>query len=61
MIRVPTDVVQYHRAHLPFPQETTAPQFFDEAQWESYRKLGYYIGPDVLGTDASATPGTPPP
>ena len=27
-----------------FPQETTADQFFDEAQWESYRKLGLVIG-----------------
>jgi hypothetical protein len=34
------DVVQYRRTHPAFPQESTSDQFFDEAQWESYRKLG---------------------
>lgn len=53
----PADIVQYHRAHLPFPQETTADQFFDEAQWESYRMLGYHIGLDVFGTGVPAATG----
>lgn len=44
----PTDLVQYHGAHPAFPQETTADQFFDEAQWESYRMLGYHIARDVF-------------
>lgn len=35
------DVVQYAKTHPTFPQETTLDQFFDEAQWESYRKLAY--------------------
>ena len=26
-----------------FPQQSTADQFFDEAQWESYRRLGEYV------------------
>ena len=26
--------------HPDFPHQSTADQFFDEAQWESYRKLG---------------------
>ncbi len=34
------DVVQYALSHPTFPQEPTADQFYDEAQWESYRKLG---------------------
>jgi hypothetical protein len=55
----PADIVQYHRAHLPFPQETTADQFFDEAQWESYRMLGYHIGLDVFGTGVPAATGPP--
>ncbi|WP_284617602.1 patatin-like phospholipase family protein [Aquabacterium humicola] len=38
---VPADVRQYAVTHRPFPQEPTADQFFDEAQWESYRALGY--------------------
>jgi hypothetical protein len=59
----PPDVVQYHRAHLPFPQETTADQFFDEAQWESYRMLGYHIALDVFGTGGptATAPTTGPP
>jgi hypothetical protein len=44
----PEDVVQYHRAHPEFPQETTTDQFFDEAQWESYRRLGLHVGRRVL-------------
>ena len=44
----PSDVIQYHRSHADFPQETTADQFFDEAQWESYRRLGEHIADAVL-------------
>jgi len=40
----PVDVVQYQRTHSLFPQEPTSDQYFDEAQWESYRKLGQHIG-----------------
>ena len=38
------DVLEYARSHPAFPHETTADQFFDEAQWESYRRLGYHVG-----------------
>jgi len=38
------DVLQYHESHDDFPQEPTSDQFFDEAQWESYRYLGEHIG-----------------
>ncbi len=41
---LPVDVRLYGRDHAEFPQQTTADQFFDEAQWESYRKLGYEFG-----------------
>jgi hypothetical protein len=44
----PEDVCHYHRAHPDFPQETTSDQFFDEAQWESYRRLGVHVGHRVL-------------
>ena len=37
----PVDVLNYAATNKPFPQQTTLDQFFDEAQWESYRKLGY--------------------
>lgn len=39
----PPDIAQYHADHQSFPQQTTSDQFFDEAQWESYRKLGQLI------------------
>jgi hypothetical protein len=45
----PLDVWQYRQEHPSFPQETTTDQFFDEAQWESYRKLGLEIGSLVFG------------
>lgn len=46
------DVVQYQLRHPEFPQEPTADQFYDEAQWESYRKLGrdnasHLLAPEV--------------
>lgn len=44
----PEDVCHYHRRHKDFPQETALDQFFDEAQWESYRRLGQHIGHQVL-------------
>jgi hypothetical protein len=44
----PEDVRCYHRAHPDFPQEAAFDQFFDEAQWESYRWLGQHIGQHVL-------------
>ncbi len=39
----PQDLLNYHSANPAFPQQTTADQFFDEAQWESYRRLGQHI------------------
>ncbi|MDQ5837791.1 MAG: patatin-like phospholipase family protein, partial [Acidobacteriota bacterium] len=39
----PQDVLNYKRSHDSFPHETTADQFFDEPQFESYRALGSYI------------------
>ena len=39
----PTDIEQYKSDHPDFPHETTADQFFNEAQFESYRKLGRHI------------------
>lgn len=36
----PVDVQQYGLENPVFPQQTTADQWFDEAQFESYRRLG---------------------
>jgi hypothetical protein len=44
----PQDVQHYHSLHPDFPHETTTDQSFDEAQWESYRKLGELIGERLL-------------
>lgn len=49
----PIDVHQYAGSNPTFPQQTTADQFFDEAQWESYRKLGLEIGKLVFGNTDS--------
>ena len=44
----PLDVLQYRQQHRAFPQEPTSDQFFDEAQWESYRALGEHIGAELF-------------
>jgi len=38
----PVDVVNYSRSHPSFPQESTMNQWFDTAQFESYRELGLH-------------------
>jgi len=40
---MPPDITHYRRTRKDFPHETTADQFFDEAQFESYRHLGYEV------------------
>ena len=40
----PEDLLAYRRANPTFPDETTADQFFNEDQFESYRKLGELAG-----------------
>jgi len=42
--KLPDDVWQYCLAHSTFPHQTTADQWFDELQFESYRALGEYLG-----------------
>ncbi|MGE3177372.1 MAG: patatin-like phospholipase family protein, partial [Vicinamibacterales bacterium] len=39
----PADVLRYAALNPAFPHESTADQFFDESQFESYRALGYHI------------------
>jgi Patatin-like phospholipase len=53
----PLDVHQYRSANSGFPQQSTADQFFDEAQWESYRKLGLAIGARIFGDPAGGVSG----
>lgn len=52
----PVDVLRYQSANPAFPHEPTADQFFDEAQWESYRRLGEHVGEDLFGRGAPERP-----
>jgi hypothetical protein len=45
----PADLFNYRAAHPQFPHQSTSDQWFDESQFESYRKLGHHIGRAVLG------------
>lgn len=45
----PPDVEQYRRGNPEFPHQSTGDQFFDEAQFESYRRLGEHIANAGLG------------
>jgi len=54
------DVIQYQRTHPLFPQEPTSDQYFDEAQWESYRKLGEHIGTELFTPPTNAAKGWSP-
>jgi hypothetical protein len=44
----PEGVLEYHRAHAEFPHQSTADQWFDESQFESYRMLGLHAVDTVL-------------
>jgi len=44
----PADVLRYAAQHVSFPHQSTADQFFDESQFESYRALGSHIASSVL-------------
>lgn len=50
---LPEDVAGYAGANPAFPQQSTGDQFFDEAQWESYRRLGQFCMARLL----NASPG----
>ncbi len=59
----PPDLMNYAFEQSGFPHQSTADQFFDEPQFESYRKLGHHIGRAVLGDavarlrEGGGTPG----
>ena len=46
----PEDVRYYQRSNPTFPHQATGDQFFDEAQWESYRQLGEHLGTRLFST-----------
>jgi hypothetical protein len=56
----PRDVATYAKLHDAFPHESTGDQVFDEAQWESYRKLGETIGDSLFNSSPPVpTPAAP--
>jgi hypothetical protein len=42
--KLPADVENYRWANPGFPHQSTGDQWFDETQFEAYRKLGLEIG-----------------
>ena len=46
----PVDVLNYGKSHPAFPHESTANQWFGEAQFESYRMLGFHSVHQVAST-----------
>jgi hypothetical protein len=55
------DVQNYAALHPEFPHQSTADQFFNESQFESYRALGYHIALDVFADAAAHQDRIPPP
>lgn len=45
---LPVNVYNYRKLHHDFPHETTADQYFDDAQFEAYRSLGFHIGEEAI-------------
>jgi len=52
--REPADVLEYHSECCEFPHQSTADQWFDESQFESYRRLGQFVAEAVF--DRSSLP-----
>lgn len=51
------DIQHYSAMHTLFPQEPTSDQFYDEAQFESYRRLGLHIIEEICGSVPDAEKG----
>ena len=45
----PSDVLEYAAREAEFPHQTTGDQWFDESQFESYRRLGLHVADDTFG------------
>ena len=39
---LPADLINYHKEHPAFPNDSTLNQWFTESQFESYRRLGHH-------------------
>jgi hypothetical protein len=56
---LPRDILAYSDTHAPFPYQTTADQWFDESQFESYRKLGQVSFESILEAAKAKTSPLP--
>ncbi len=56
----PADVAQYRARNPVFPHESTGDQFYDEAQWEAYRRLGEHVARAAFSSGARELQGRPP-
>lgn len=52
----PRDIYRYAMTHETFPQQSTGDQWFDESQFESYRKLGSHIIDSICSNAAKDNP-----
>ena len=52
----PPDVKQYAAMNPSFPHQSTAEQFFNESQFESYRRLGLHIVEEICGSTPDSVP-----
>ncbi len=52
----PTDILQYAAYESAFPHQSTSDQWFDETQFESYRKLGFHIARTVFWKTSQPVP-----
>ncbi|HEX3771978.1 MAG TPA: hypothetical protein VHV30_13975 [Polyangiaceae bacterium] len=44
----PADLMEHRARHPAFPNDSTGDQFYDEPQWESYRRLGQHCATEVM-------------
>lgn len=55
----PVDVLEYAAHHEQFPHEPTSDQFFDESQFESYRRLGEHVAAEAFTSIVAQAPTLP--
>lgn len=55
----PEDIAQYRRSNPLFPHESTVDQFYDAAQWESYRRLGQHAAESAFEFARGTAPWWP--
>ena len=54
----PADLREYMARRHTFPNQSTADQFFDESEFESYHRLGLHIAKCTFGPSAVSVEGT---